>query len=472
MVPILLIAVFGAMLIRDSMPPGAGPVLPGGVVAAAVLGPMAAAWLLAHVYIWAQGRRLDRTGRASAVRRADIAAATARATAVVVFLAAVFGLDWLGWVNAWSGNLVLVGKLAAAAPVLLVFAGTWWSMYPIERRLREAVIVRDLDEGRPFHAIPTRGQHVLGAFRHQAALVLVPIVCIMAWYETVERVAPHIDLPGWLPPEALETIGMIGVLCLMPVVMRRVWDTVALETGPLRSTLQEMCRAHGVRIRELLVWRTHGSMINGAVMGFVGPLRYVLLTDALLENLPAPQVEAVMAHELGHVRRKHMIWLGVAALSAMLLTMGAAKWSVARWSPAWSQSAVTDGAVTAAGLGVALLLFGFVSRRFEWQADAFAVQHLSGHTVVGRQGAAPPVAAGAVAAMSGALDAVARLNHIPRERFTWRHGSIAARQRRLHALIGSRTDRLGVDREVMVVKALAAAAFIAAIAVVLKTGVT
>jgi Zn-dependent protease with chaperone function len=344
-------------------------------------------------------------------------------------------------------------------------------MYPIERRLREAVIVRDLDEGRPFRPVPARAAHVLMAFRHQAALVLVPIVCVLAWYEAVEMYGPRLNLPRWLPAAVLELLGMIVVLSVMPVVMRRVWDTVALESGPLREALQAMCRAHRVRIRELLVWRTHGAMINGAVMGFAGPLRYVLLTDALLEHLPAEQVEAVMAHELGHVRRRHMVWLGVAGLSAMLLAVGLGKLAVVNWAPRWGESALADGLITAAGLGVALLIFGLVSRRFEWQADAFAVQHLSGHRP-GREGADAVVGIGAVAAMSGALEAVARLNHIPRERFTWRHGSIASRQRRLRALIGQRTDRLGADREATIVKALAAAAMLGAVLLVWKTGVS
>jgi Zn-dependent protease with chaperone function len=193
------------------------------------------------------------------------------------------------------------------------------------------------------------------------------------------------------------------------------------------------------------------------------------LTDALLESLPTEQVEAVLAHELGHVRRRHMLWLGAGALAAVLLTAGSAKWAVETWAPAWGASAWVEGVITAAGLGVALLVFGFVSRRFEWQADGFAVQHLSGQRP---GGATAVVSAEAVAAMSGALDAVARLNNIPRGRFTWRHGSIADRQRRLAALVGQPADRLAPDRIARRLKLLAAAAVIGAAAVVVKTGVS
>jgi STE24 endopeptidase len=298
--------------------------------------------------------------------------------------------------------------------------------------------------------------------------VLVPVLGVLAWYEVVEHFAPRAGLPVWFPAAA-QVVGMVMVLSLMPVVMRRVWDTVALESGPLREALHAMCRDHRVRIRELLVWRTQGAMINGAVMGFAGPLRYILLTDALLEHLPERQVEAVMAHELGHVRRRHMVWLGGGALAAVLLGTGAAKWAADRWAAEWSHTAWFEGLIAVAGLGLALVLFGFVSRRFEWQADAFAVQHLSG-----QRAGAPPVlvSESAVAAMSGALDAVARLNGIPRRRFTWRHGSISDRQRRLALLVGQRADRLAVDRQVRVVKLLAAAAMVGAALVVGVSGVS
>jgi Zn-dependent protease with chaperone function len=469
MIQFLLIAVFMAMFLRDAAP---GPWFHGlsaESVTGAVIGSMLGVWLSAHLYLWRQRRRLDRSGEYRAVMRADIAAAAARLVATFIHIVAVLGFGWLDAVRSAVGNLILVDEFIAAGPVLLVYIGTWWSMYPIERRLREAVLIRDLDEGRGIPAIPSRAGHVFSALRHQAALVLVPVAGVLAWYETVERYAPRLAVTRWIPAAAIEIAGMVVVLSLMPAVMRHVWDTVRLQPGPLRDQLREMCRAHGVRVRELLVWRTQGAMINGAVMGFAGPLRYILLTDALLERLPAEQVEAVMAHELGHVRRRHMLWLAVSMLATVLLVMGVGK-SIMDMAPrGWGESAWVDGLIGATGLAAALVLFGFVSRRFEWQADAFAAQHLSGL----RQGSGSvQVTEGAAAAMSGALDAVARLNHIPRDRFTWRHGSIRSRQERLAALVGQPADRLPVDRQVRVVKVLAAFALAAAILVVVKTGVS
>jgi Zn-dependent protease with chaperone function len=453
-------------LIRDADP---------GLVAAVSIGGMGAIWLVAHCLIWFLGRRMDKHGDLRSVGRCDAIVIGARILAVGFHAFNILALDWLNVVRDRTGNLVLIDEFLAMLPVLLVYVGTSWSMYPIERRLREAVMVRELDEGRPPRPLPSRTQHVLSVIRHQMALVLLPALAILAWYELLERGAKRVGPPHWLPlsvrlwlPLALQLLGTLAVLSLMPAVLRRVWDTIRLDPGPLREILDRMCRDQRVRIRELLVWRTHGTMLNGAVMGLFGPVRYILLTDALLESLTGVQVEAVMAHEIGHIRRRHMIWLGIAGLGAILLGADLGQWALARYFPAYASQDLAQSLVLLITLPAAIIWLGYVSRRFEWQADAFAVQHLSGS----RPGAAPvAIDPEAVVAMSSALDTVARLNHIPRHRFSFRHGSIASRQHHLKALIGQRTDRLKPDRDAILYKAAAALVFIAAIALAFRLGV-
>ena len=43
-----------------------------------------------------------------------------------------------------------------------------------------------------------------------------------------------------------------------------------------------MLADNGVRMSRILVWRTGGVMLNGAVVGFVPAARYLLLTDAVI----------------------------------------------------------------------------------------------------------------------------------------------------------------------------------------------
>jgi STE24 endopeptidase len=408
------------------------------------------------------------------------------------------------------------------------------------------VLFRSVELGLRVHDVPSRPAYVFWNLRHHALLTFVPLCGISAWIELIDRLAlgaarrtglfsgfvdsvtkvVRNDL-GW--GEGFKAVlgtssvrdGVIdvfrggghlfGVLCvfiLSPLVVRLVWDVQTLGKGPTRDALERLLERTGVRVRDILLWRTHGTLVNAAAVGVIRPLRYILLSDALLESLPERQVQAVMAHEIAHVRLRHMLWMGISVVSMgvfLSLVASLALWaagvgpevaatprpgeSIEVDSLSWGTGLVTSGAV----LGLTLSLFGFVSRRFEWQADAFAVRvlsHLRPRADAPPQiawtglpnGIEPPVVAGetvageidparatteAAESMAGALGSVATLAHIPISRSSWRHGSIAVRQARVRGLVGqplahergtetggviSSSRRLPIDRSVRALK--------------------
>ena len=109
----------------------------------------------------------------------------------------------------------------------------------------------------------------------------------------------------------------------------------------------------------------------------MGRAKRVLLADTLLDEFPQPEIEAVVAHELGHFKLKH-IWKGM-AFGAVLTLLGL--FGIAR-----AHDAVTDGQITALvdlpWLVLFLSVYSFVinpltnaySRSHEYAADRFAVE--------------------------------------------------------------------------------------------------
>jgi Zn-dependent protease with chaperone function len=191
-------------------------------------------------------------------------------------------------------------------------------------------------------------------------------------------------------------------------------------------------------------------------MGLAAPLRYIMLTDALLDQLPERQVESVMGHEVGHAKHHHIPWMvgaliatmgiGMLAVFVVMLVFAAGMEAAERslpmaQAPLQLAAGGVEAVVSLVFLGLGFVMFGWVSRRFEWQADAFAVKALSMEDP-----GAKAVTPESVEAMAGALGSVARLNHISPERRSFRHGSIAHRQRRLARLVGLPLDRLPIDR--------------------------
>lgn len=469
----LLIAIVLAIFLHEAL----GLVLPiprPGAAAALgfALGPQIGLILAVHLRIRLAAVALERTGDVGQVKLAESLLTVSRIGAVIIHAVSVLALGLLEAIRSITGDLILIDEALACAPPLAVFVFGWVSFYPIDRLLREASILRAIEEGDHVYPPRTLPQFILDNVRHALLITLVPLAAIVGASEAIVRYGPRLGVASPDLLSAIQLLCVLLVLVLSPIALRFIWSTVPLAPGPLRDRLADMCARHNVRFRDILVWRTHGSMINGAVMGLLPQARYVLLTDALLDRLPDAQVEAVMAHEIAHVRRRHLPWMLAALASAIGLTTLAASVAIeaaARAVPDLGAQALAPLAETlslAVSVALALSIFGFVSRRFEWQADAFAVQHLSGMTA--RNGGRNVTITGeASGAMIDALDSVAHLNLVPRRKRFWRHGSIAHRQSRLARLAGAPARALPIDREVRRIKratALALLLLIAAIA--------
>jgi hypothetical protein len=186
-------------------------------------------------------------------------------------------------------------------------------------------------------------------------------------------------------------------------------------------------------------------------------------------------VDAVVAHEVGHVKHHHLPWLlaslsaGLLAgswlgfgLAALLMQIGAA--SDADWL-------VRFGATQDVVMGVACALlagvwtFGFVARNFEWQADAFAVRHLSRQELASAGAAMAPnsiITHQSARTVSDMLQRVAEVNGMSTSVKDFRYGSIEMRQAKVLSLVGKASRRLPIDRKVLAIKVLAATMLLAA----------
>jgi STE24 endopeptidase len=438
--------------------------------AALAIVPVLIVLAIAGLAMYLIARRLRRGGSVRILLAADRVMTLARWAILVNHASALLLAGWLEVVRRTIGDFVLIDELLAMLPALLGATALWWLHYPIDRHIREALLIRRLDLGKPVYPIPPRGRYVLQQVRLHLLLLLVPVLLILTAAEGLNfafaKLGPN-DLPRWIVDAGTFAAGLAVFLC-SPLIARLVLSVRPLADGAARSDLTEMCARYRVGVREFLLWRTDGSMMNAAVMGLIGPLRYVLMTDALLETMNRNEVLAVMAHEIGHVRRHHMPWL-VASLLAMLVAATLfitfvfflGDWFGLRW-PADAARWVEGGATLVAA-AIALSAFGWISRRYERQADTFAVQHLSAvadagdgdqsETRTGNPGGEPSrITPDSVLAMQRALGTIARLNSVDPYRKSWRHGSIAWRQSYLASLVGKPIDGLPIDRIIRRIK--------------------
>jgi STE24 endopeptidase len=251
---------------------------------------------------------------------------------------------------------------------------------------------------------------------------------------------------------------------MAPALVRIAWPTRPLPAGPLRDRLEHLSRRVGFRCTDILVWDTNQVIVNAGVTGALPFFRYVLLTDALIENLGPHEVAAVFGHEVGHIAHRHLMYFGffvVGSLGALGLAdqvlepvLGALPASLLTVVPDWAAGEETLGLLLrgALVLGVVgiyfLLAFGYVSRRFERQADVFGCRAVScgldncpphadfdGSAASGPDPSTLALCPVGIRIFVNALSTVALLNGMRPGAWSWRHGSILRRIDFLESLV-------------------------------------
>lgn len=392
---------------------------------------------------------------------------------ILVLLAglAALNLGALSWLRRQLGNTIALDEGLFLAPTLLFIFMAWLAWYPIDRRLRQAGLLARIDAGQVVYPIWSLSQYLLNQFRHQVALFGLPLSLFLLWQEIVLRLSPT---GSQTTNQDLFLLGSGGLALFFatPWLVRHIWRTRPLPPGPLRQRLETLCRTYRVRVREILLWQTFGTLANAVVLGFIRPLRYILLSDALLEHLAPWHIEAVMAHELAHIRKHHIPWLMVWAAALIQLLL----WLVPlllqplhllHETPQTATASTTPSPYAATTVDMLYLLivaiawaglFGWVARRFERQADALAVTHIAqALSSPPTQNPAPfahfpssiqRIDRQSILIVQQALQTIAQLNGISPRRPSWRHGSIAWRQQYLSTLAGLPVDQLPIHRQI------------------------
>ncbi len=341
----------------------------------------------------------------------------------------------LGGAHAWG--VTVPALLLGTLPVYVAFAGLWLATYPVELMTRERNHLTNYDDGIPVRGYPTFRSYASNNFRLQILFMIVPVVAVMALRDVVAVACKvsgialsEVRIGDRLVGPALEVAVLIGtvlaIFVLSPFLLRWVLKAKPLPPGALRTRLESMSAQLGVKCRDILLWHTDYTLGNAAVMGIVPQFRYILLTDLLVDTLNERQIEAVFAHEAGHVRHRHMLWYVVFFGVFMLALYGPVDTLTRAVHDAFASMPVPiELIVGIGGVAVFIVLFGMLSRLFERQADLYAARAMELTSVPNSRALTPlQVAVGATGAMTfaGALRRVAEVNHMPADRLPRRRG--------------------------------------------------
>jgi Zn-dependent protease with chaperone function len=372
-----------------------------------------------------------------------------------------FGVFVLGWNSHLLEPITLwpvetPGTIIGVLPALLAWMGLWWSQFPLDRALREHNVLSQLEADLPVFSSTNFRDYFINKLRVDLLFAIVPLLLILVIRDIAAVVIYCLSHAAvgqrlgisWPVSDLTETVlSVISVACVLlfsPKLLTYVLHTQRLPDSPLRRGLSAISQRAGVRCREILLWRTQNNLGNAAVMGLIPQLRYVMLSDLLLESMTDLQIQAVFAHELGHVKHRHLAWFVVffPAVIFCLFTLSALLEDHLRLNQTVHE--IFDlGSMIISGV-ILLISFGFLSRWFERQADVYAARTLERESL---SQPLPPQTTGA-SIFASALERVAIVNNIPISARNWTHGSIQSRMRYIKRLgrdpqVAERFDRTG-----------------------------
>jgi STE24 endopeptidase len=217
------------------------------------------------------------------------------------------------------------------------------------------------------------------------AVVGIPLVCLMLWL--MGSAGPRWWLWAWSVWMAFNLLLML----IYPTFIAPLFNKFKpLDDEILRSRVTRLMQRCGFAVKGLFVMdgSKRSAHANAYFTGF-GAAKRVIFYDTLLTKLAPGEVDAVLAHELGHFKHRHVIKRIVAMFAVSLAGFALLGWlSHQSWfytSLGVSPSLVASTPADALALLLFMLVtpyFGFflsplfaqVSRKHEFEADAYAAE--------------------------------------------------------------------------------------------------
>ncbi|MEE9516467.1 MAG: M48 family metalloprotease [Candidatus Adiutricales bacterium] len=280
----------------------------------------------------------------------------------------------------------------------------------------------------------SRSRFVLSQLRFNLPIIL-PWFLLSLGVDFIELM-PQVGLKVWLTSgigQIVFFLLFLGILAVVfPALIRYLWGLTPLPEGPHREAIEEFCSKHDFRFAEIMLWPLYeGEALTAGVMGLVRRWRYILITKSLLNVLDDEEMTAVLAHELGHVKRHHLLFYllfftGYLVLAYSLFDLNfyfllSTDWTLdILLADEGRQSTAVSLLFSLPLVLVMIVYFRFIMgafmRNFERQADLFSFR-----------------LTGAIKGLVGSLEKIAHFSGQSRNLPSWHHFSVAQRVEFLEA---------------------------------------
>jgi STE24 endopeptidase len=213
-----------------------------------------------------------------------------------------------------------------------------------------------------------------------SVLIGVPVLSAVLWF-----MDNYLNGPWWLYVWAVLALFQLFVMAVFPVFIVPIFNKLTpLEEGSLRERIHAL--AWKVKFKMSGIFTMDGSKRSthsNAFFAGIGKFRRIVLFDTLMKSLSELELVAVLAHEMGHNKKKHLRTGLIVGLGSSLL--GLYILSLIIKAPWLYQAFGFDIASSYAALFIFMKasgsftfflepLFSLLSRKHEYEADRFAAE--------------------------------------------------------------------------------------------------
>ena len=219
---------------------------------------------------------------------------------------------------------------------------------------------------------------------------------IKSWFIAILVGAPVLGLITWFYYKSGSFFWLYawGLITLFSVFINLFYSELIvplfnkqspLEEGSLRTAIEEFAKKTGFKLKNIYIidGSKRSTKANAYFSGF-GPKKRIVLYDTLQKELTEEEIVAVLAHEIGHYRKKHVL---ITLLFSVLLTgLMLFLFSLLVNNP--SLSGALGSETTSFHLGLIVfgilysplslvigLLTNYISRKNEYVADKFVKEY-------------------------------------------------------------------------------------------------
>ena len=246
--------------------------------------------------------------------------------AVLLGLTLGGGIDWLarlwaGWLGAplWQGVAVIASALLISG--LLGLPLSLLATFGVEARF-------GFNRTTPALYLADLAKSVL-----LSALLGLPLLALVLWLLTA------LGSQAWLAVWAVWVGFSLVLMVVFPTLIAPLFNRfVPLDNPALKSRIEALLlrcgfRASGVFVMDGSRRSSHG---NAYFTGF-GRAKRIVFFDTLMQQLSPSEIEAVLAHELGHFHHRHIVQRMLTSFALSLAVLAGLQWLL---GTSWFQPAL------------------------------------------------------------------------------------------------------------------------------------